>query len=106
MALSRTFKLATVTMNPCIFDNRRALETLAVWCAKWPYCSVIVLDQCPFIYPQKEKIAKMFYSISCPNDDGFQLLKRLLKDLDEHVKISYCDQKSIGICKSYEGKSV
>ena len=23
------------------------------------------------IYPQKEKIAKMFYSISCPNDNGF-----------------------------------
>ena len=31
---------------------------------------------------------------------------RLLKDLAEPVKISYCDEKSIDICKSYEVKSV
>ena len=53
-----------------------------------------------------ENAQNTFRLISRPNLNRFKLSIRLLKDLPEPVKISYCDQKSIDICKRYEVNSV
>ena len=56
--------------------------------------------------PQNQKVVKLFSSISRSKLDGFYLAIRVCKGLFEPVKISYCDKKSIDICKSYEVKLV
>ena len=49
---------------------------------------------------------KLLFSIPGPNLNGFKLSIQHLKALPKPVKMRYCDQKSIDVCKSYEVKSV
>ena len=51
---------------------------------------------------KNEKSAKLFFSISRPNLNGFNLSIQHWKDLPKPVKIRCCDQKSINVCKGYE----